>query len=163
QEREGVLENGWDECEGEEAIAVEFGLAREFMSPLATGKLDPFIGIIGALAELQSDEIAVFQVIFQRLSNPWVESITQSVTHVPAPTRTASHSSGTRRIWPKPPRTRSVVPSLPSWCGLPSKAKCLIAPSALAATSPVRSQFSPIPMAMNSSRLKTRITRSRTI
>jgi len=62
-------------------LAVEFGLEREFMLPLASGKLDPFIGIIGALAELQSGELGLFQVLFQPVQNPWAENITDSVTH----------------------------------------------------------------------------------
>ena len=47
--REGALETAWDSCTGDEMLVVEFGLEREFMLPLASGKLDPFIGIIGAL------------------------------------------------------------------------------------------------------------------
>src|ERR1035437_8604344 len=61
----GTLEKAWDDSNGDEALAVEFGLEREFMFPLATGKLDPFIGIIGALAELQPGELALFQVLMQ--------------------------------------------------------------------------------------------------
>ncbi len=79
--REGSLEQAWDECEGEDALAVEFGLAREFMLPLASSKLDPFIGIVGALSDLQPRELGLFQVLFQPTHEPWVESIVGSVTH----------------------------------------------------------------------------------
>jgi len=78
---EKSLESAWNSAAGEETLAVEFGLEKEFMLPLASGKLDPFIGIIGALSELQSDELGLFQVLFQPVQNPWAESITASVTH----------------------------------------------------------------------------------
>ena len=79
--RENELEDVWRTCSGEEALVVEFGLGREFMFSLASGKLDPFIGIIGALSELQADEIGVFQVLWQPLRHPWADSIMRSVTH----------------------------------------------------------------------------------
>jgi Type IV secretion-system coupling protein DNA-binding domain len=78
---EGALEEAWNDREGDDALVVEFGLAREFMLPLATGKLDPFVGIVGALSELQPGELGLFQVIFQPVSHPWPESIIWSVTH----------------------------------------------------------------------------------
>ncbi len=78
---EGALEQSWNTSTGDEMLAVEFGLAREFMLPLASGKLDPFIGIIGALAELQPGELGLFQVLFQPAQEPWTESILRSVTH----------------------------------------------------------------------------------
>jgi len=79
--REGSLEQAWDASQGDEVLAVEFGLKNEFMLPLASGKLDPFIGIIGTLAELQPGELGLFQVLFQPIREPWAESIMRSVTH----------------------------------------------------------------------------------
>jgi hypothetical protein len=79
--REGALEQAWNTSTGDEVLAVDFGLAREFMLPLASGKLDPFIGIVGALAELQQGELGLFQVLFQPADEPWAESIVRSVTH----------------------------------------------------------------------------------
>ena len=79
--REGGLEKAWEASQGEEALAVEFGLKQEFMLPLASGKLDPFIGIVGALAELQPGELGLFQVLFQPVQNPWADSIVNSVSH----------------------------------------------------------------------------------
>ena len=79
--REGTLEQAWDASDGSDALVVEFGLAREFICPLATGKLDPFIGIIGALSELQAGELGLFQVLFQPVQHPWAESILHSVAH----------------------------------------------------------------------------------
>ncbi|TAL03098.1 MAG: DUF87 domain-containing protein [Verrucomicrobia bacterium] len=81
QPTEHTLENAWHTCSGEDDLVVEFGLAHEFMLPLASGKLDPFIGIVGALSELQPGELALFQVLFQPTHAPWNESITHSVTH----------------------------------------------------------------------------------
>ena len=81
QFREGVLDKAWDESEGEEALAVEFGLAHEFMLPLATGGSDFFVGMVAALSELQPGELGLFQVLFQPVNHPWAASITRSVTH----------------------------------------------------------------------------------
>ena len=81
RQQTGTLEMAWAACEGDKACAVEFGLEREFMFPLATGKLDPFISIIAALAEMQPGELALFQVIFQATQNEWPDSIVRSVTH----------------------------------------------------------------------------------
>ncbi len=78
---EGALAQAWDGCAGDEMLAVEFGLEREFMFPLAGGKVDQFIGIVGALSELRPGELGLFQVIWQPVQNPWGESIVRSVTH----------------------------------------------------------------------------------
>ena len=77
---EGALDKAWADSTGNEAYAVEFGLEREFMWPLATGKIDPFIGLVGALAELQPGELGLFQVLWQPVQNPWAESLVNSVT-----------------------------------------------------------------------------------
>src|ERR1039457_3770787 len=73
--REGGLEQAWEASQGDEALAVEFGLKKEFMLPLASGKLDSFIGIIGALAELEQGELGLFRVLFQPVQSPWAESL----------------------------------------------------------------------------------------
>ena len=81
RQQEGTLEKAWLASDGDAAFAVEFGLEHEFMLPLATGKLDPFIGIVGALSELQPGELGLFQVLFQPVQHPWAESIVNSITH----------------------------------------------------------------------------------
>jgi hypothetical protein len=81
QPREGSLTTAWESCQGEEILVVEFGLAREFMFSLECGKLDPFVGIVGALSELQQGELALFQVLFESVEQDWPESIVNSVTH----------------------------------------------------------------------------------
>ncbi len=61
---------------------VDFALSHEFMRPLSALKsfeTDPLIGIIGALENLKKDEIGIFQVMFQKVNNPWSESILRSV------------------------------------------------------------------------------------
>ena len=80
-ERPDTLKNAWTNSEGNEAFAVEFGLQHEFMLPLATGKLDPFVGIVAALSALQPGELGLFQVLWQPVQHPWAESITNSVAH----------------------------------------------------------------------------------
>jgi hypothetical protein len=77
---QSTLERTWNDCQGNDALVVEFGLAREFMFTLASGKLDPFIGIVGALSELQAGDLGLFQVIFQPVQEQWAESILRSVT-----------------------------------------------------------------------------------
>ena len=81
QPREGALETAWDSCDGDEILAVEFGLEREFMYQLGSGKLDPFVGMVGALSELRPGELGFFQVIFQPVHEDWAVSIMRSVTH----------------------------------------------------------------------------------
>jgi hypothetical protein len=78
--QEGTLKQAWNSSTGDEVLAVEFGLAHEFMLPLASGKIDPFIGIVGALAELQQGELGLFQVLFQPTHENWPESIVRSVS-----------------------------------------------------------------------------------
>jgi hypothetical protein len=80
QTKEGALKQAWELCEGDEMLVCEFGLAREFMLPLASGKLDPFIGMVGTLSELKSSDLGLFQILFQPAQQPWAENILRSVT-----------------------------------------------------------------------------------
>jgi hypothetical protein len=62
---------------------VEFGLAHEFMRPLVGSRVfevDPLVGMVGALTELQAGEIAVVQTLFQHARAPWAGSILSAVT-----------------------------------------------------------------------------------
>ncbi len=74
------LERLWQECGKAETAIVEFGLSHEFMRPLAGVSLDPYVALLGALSELGEDELAVFQVIFAPVRQPWAESVIRSVT-----------------------------------------------------------------------------------
>ena len=81
QPREGTLEGTWDVCNGDDALVVEFGLAGEFMLPLATGKLDPFIGVVGALRGAATGRAWIVSGSLSSLfRHPWSESIIRSVT-----------------------------------------------------------------------------------
>ena len=59
---------------------MDCGLMREFMFMLSTEKFDPFVGIVGALSELQSDELGLFQVLWQPVQERWHETIINAVT-----------------------------------------------------------------------------------
>lgn len=78
--KSGELLRSFSEATGEMVGVVEFGLEREFMVPLVAGKLDPFIGLIGALGEVAHGEFALFQVIFEPVRHPWAESAMRSVS-----------------------------------------------------------------------------------
>lgn len=78
--REGTLQTAWQESSAAETTIVEFGLGHEFMLPLSTTRIDAFVGIVAALAELQPGELALYQVIFEPTVNPWTESILRAVT-----------------------------------------------------------------------------------
>jgi hypothetical protein len=80
RQQKGTLEQAWLASEGDEVLAVEFGLEREFMLPLARGKIDPFVSIVGALADLQPGELGLFQVLWQPVQHRWAENILGSVT-----------------------------------------------------------------------------------
>lgn len=77
------LKTSWERInEDKEPVIVDFGLAQEFMLPFATlRKLDPdpFVGIMGALTDIQNGEIGVLQVIFQPVRSPWAESALRAV------------------------------------------------------------------------------------
>jgi len=76
----GTLETIWYGHGDSETAIVEFGLAHEFMLPLASDSGDLLVGLTAALAELQPDELGLFQVIFQLVQHPWAESILNAVT-----------------------------------------------------------------------------------
>lgn len=80
--QENRLAAAWTAYEGEAAL-VEFGLEREFLLPLATGgKLDPFVGLIGAMNELLPGELTLFQVLFASAVHPWAPSAWNAVADI---------------------------------------------------------------------------------
>ena len=83
QTREGTLVGAFDACDADDVLVVEFGLGREFMLSLATGKVDPFIGLVGALSELEPGELGLFfKSSFNRCAIHLVgEHLLRSVTH----------------------------------------------------------------------------------
>jgi len=80
--RADELFQAWVNSEASVSAVVEFGLREPFMRPLAQNKSEPFVGIVGALSKLRAGEIALYQVIFQPVENPWAESVVRSVTDV---------------------------------------------------------------------------------
>lgn len=78
---ENPLREIW--VEEAESIVIDFGLSNEFMRPLREFRsfdVDPLIGIIGALSNLEPREVGILQVLFQPARNSWAESIMRSVT-----------------------------------------------------------------------------------
>ena len=78
--REDVLATAWAELADTDTAIVEFGLAREFALLLATHTPDLFIGLTAALGNLQPGELALFQVLFQPVSQPWADSLLRAVS-----------------------------------------------------------------------------------
>jgi hypothetical protein len=74
----GILEDFAAE-DGYHAI-VEYGLSREFFFQLRNeSKLDPFIGLVGAMADLADADRAVYQILFAPCSRDWADAMVDSV------------------------------------------------------------------------------------
>ena len=76
-----TLRRLWDSTR--HTATIDFGLSNEFMRPLRTFKNfdpDPLTGIVGAMEDLEKNELALFQVLFQESRSPWTKSILRSVT-----------------------------------------------------------------------------------
>jgi hypothetical protein len=83
-EGEETLRAAWPMGRGVR-VALEFGLAREFMLPLRTFRdfrPDPLLALYSALSEVRAGEIGLFQVLFQPAVSPWGESVLRAV-HTP--------------------------------------------------------------------------------
>jgi hypothetical protein len=79
-EPEGLRE-AWPKGTSETAL-VHFGMAREFMLPLASFRSlepDPLLPLFGALAELRPGEAGLIQVLFKRVREPWAESVMRAI------------------------------------------------------------------------------------
>lgn len=77
----GYLAGLWGSFDESATAVAEFGLAREFVLPLRALRIDPFVGIAGALSEIGTDEMGLLQVIFAPATPKWRESTLRSVTH----------------------------------------------------------------------------------
>jgi hypothetical protein len=82
QELDSALLLMWGDLEDEtERVVVEFGLEKPFMLSLGEpGKSDPFVGLAGALAALEEDEMGAYQVIFTPLLEPWADEAMACLT-----------------------------------------------------------------------------------
>ncbi len=74
------LAERWAPGADDPVALVEIGLDAECMLPLARGKADPLIGVVGALEALRPDEAAAVQVLFQPAGRGWAESLLRAVT-----------------------------------------------------------------------------------
>lgn len=77
---EDTLTAAWGADPDAETGIVEFGLAREFLLPLADGGSDALIGLTGALTELQPGELGLFQVLFQPVRHRWHDHALRAIT-----------------------------------------------------------------------------------
>jgi len=61
---------------------VDFGLAEEFMRPIAArlSDNDPYTALFGMLDKLDNDESVIIQVLFSGVHNAWAESIVTAVS-----------------------------------------------------------------------------------
>jgi hypothetical protein len=69
--------------DGSPHVVVDFGLSNEFFLPLATAQsftTDPFIPLIAALGDAGESETLCFQVLFEKVRNPWREAIREAVS-----------------------------------------------------------------------------------
>jgi len=78
-ETEGTLKRTWESLEDGESLVIEFGLAREYIYPLACPNADPWIALIATLTELAPSECGLFQVMFQSVEHPWADNIMRAV------------------------------------------------------------------------------------
>lgn len=82
--KKNFLTSHWNKRPQAQSVVIDFALSNEFMRPLRTCHTfdsDPLVGIIGALDNLESGEVGVFQVVFRPVENPWAESIVHSVVN----------------------------------------------------------------------------------
>ncbi len=80
-EEDGGLRSAWTRGKGE-TVCLHFGLAREFMLPLVSFRSldpDPLLPLLGALSELDPGEAGLVQVLFERVREPWAESVMRAV------------------------------------------------------------------------------------
>lgn len=74
------LLRAWDDHSP--SLIVDFGLSNEFFLPLISAQnfsTDPFIPLISALGNTSIAETLCFQVLFEKVRNPWREAIREAV------------------------------------------------------------------------------------
>lgn len=63
-------------------LVVDLGLSQEFFLPLPTSgdlRIDPYVPLIGAMAEARRGEFLMLQVLMERARNPWATAIEQAL------------------------------------------------------------------------------------
>jgi hypothetical protein len=71
------------ENERRSGAVIEIALRQEFMRPLRVAKSlepDPLATLVGALSDLEQEELAAFQVLFEPAQARWAESMLRAVT-----------------------------------------------------------------------------------
>jgi Type IV secretion-system coupling protein DNA-binding domain len=84
RETADYLSDSWINGDSETLI-VDFGLSNDFFYPLkitAPFDADYLITAIGALSNLEADEIGILQILFQKTKNDWGTEITESVGYL---------------------------------------------------------------------------------
>lgn len=76
---ESALAEAWREAGGAMEVA-EFGLTREFMLPLGMPKADIFLGLMAGLSAVGTDELLLYQVVFEPARSPWAASALAAVS-----------------------------------------------------------------------------------
>jgi hypothetical protein len=74
-----ALESSWQDGEPYFAVA-ELGLGNEFMLPLGSPRSDVLAGVVTAMDGVGKNELALFQVLFEKVENEWDESIVAAAT-----------------------------------------------------------------------------------
>lgn len=85
QERNDFLMDQWAQIAsaGNTPVIVDFGLSHEFIIPLpaTTGlSIDALTGIVGTLADVQADEMAVLQLLFHATQHEWANNALWATT-----------------------------------------------------------------------------------
>jgi hypothetical protein len=70
----------WPRDDTTATAVVEFALGTVFMLPLASVKHDPLVTLIGSLVNLADDEVALYQILFTPVDEPWDASAMAAVT-----------------------------------------------------------------------------------
>lgn len=64
------------------SVIADFGLSKEFFLPLDTVKsfdIDPLTTIIGAMMKMESKEVGIFQVLFQKAKHEWAREVRETI------------------------------------------------------------------------------------
>lgn len=80
---QATLRAAWEANAADETVVVEFGLANEFLLPLATSrsfKVDPLLGFLSTMEALGEHELGLVQVLFEPARHPWGRTATAWLT-----------------------------------------------------------------------------------
>lgn len=78
---ESFLSTEWINA-GDSYVIVDFGLSKEFALSLQSVQSldpDPLATVLGAMASLAENEVAVFQILFQRCRNDWASEFIDTI------------------------------------------------------------------------------------